>query len=250
MDYERILSKKIQYEAGKHNIHAVTLSSCEKEFEIAFIHHSTAIEGNTLTLMETKVLLEDEISIGGKSLREIYEVVNHKKAYDFVKKCVAEQQKLTEAIAKEIHFILMENIMTGGIYRNHEVRISGAVHVPPAGTDMYIQIKNFYTDLEWKRECMNPIEYAAWIHGEFVRIHPFSDGNGRTSRLLMNYQLMAEGFLPVSVTKENRLEYYEALEHYAVEGEMEWFSDLVAELEEQQLDKYLRLIEVKYPAAT
>ncbi len=242
MDYERILSKKQKYEAGRHKIHSLTLSSYEKDFELTFTHHSTAIEGNSLTLMETKVILEDGISIGGKSLREIYEVVNHKKAYGYVKKCVASHQQMTEEIAKEIHYMLMENIMTGGIYRNQEVRISGAAHVPPAGNDMYIQIKNFYADLSWKRKQLNPIEYAAWTHAEFVKIHPFLDGNGRASRLLMNYQLMSEGFLPVSIAKENRLEYYEALESYAVDGNLGLFSELVAELEECRLDEYLAMV--------
>ena len=89
---------------------------------------------------------------------------------------------------------------------------------------------------------MNPVEYAAWTYAEFVRIHPFIDGNGRTSRLLMNYQLMSAGFLPVSIAKENRLDYYNTLEAYAVHGELGQFADLVAELEEEQLDAYIRLI--------
>ena len=112
-----------------------------------FSHNSTAIEGNTLTLMETKVTLEDGISVGGKELREIYEVVNHKKAYRYVKRCIAEGKVLDEHIVKDIHAILTENIIVGGIYRNQEVRISGAGHVPLVGNDMYVQIKNFYDDL-------------------------------------------------------------------------------------------------------
>ena len=84
-----------------------------------------------MTLMETKVVLEDGISVGGKELREIYEVVNHKKAYQYVKKCIAEGKILDEPIVKDIHAILTENIIVGGIYRNQEVRISGAGHVPP-----------------------------------------------------------------------------------------------------------------------
>lgn len=242
MDLARILEKQKVYSQGKNRIDAVTLSSYEKDFELTFTHNSTAIEGNTLTLMETKVVLEDGISVGGKELREIYEVVNHKKAYQYVKKCIADGIVLDEHIVKDIHAILTENIIVGGIYRNQEVRISGAGHVPPAGNDMYIQIKNFYDDLSWKRDAMNPIEYAAWTHAEFVRIHPFIDGNGRTSRLLMNYQLMAAGFLPVSIAKENRLDYYNTLEAYAVQGDLKPFTELVAELEELQLDNYIRLI--------
>ena len=241
MNFERISAKKIKYEQNKSKINSVTLSSYEMDFELRFTHNSTAIEGNTLTLMETKVVLEDGVSIGGKELREIYEVVNHKKAYEYVKKCIAENKPLTENIVKDLHAILTENIIVGGIYRNQEVRISGAGFTPPAGNEMYVQIKNFYEDLKYKTD-LNPIELAAWTHAEFVRIHPFVDGNGRTSRLLMNYQLMINGCLPVSVDKEDRLDYYNVLEQYAAYGNLEPFADFVADLEEKQLDEYLKLI--------
>lgn len=241
MDFERILDKKNKYEQNKSKISSVTLSSYEKDFELKFTHNSTAIEGNTLTLMETKVVLEDGVSIGGKELREIYEIVNHKKAYDYVKKCITENKPLTENIVKDLHAILTENIIVGGIYRNQEVKISGAGFTPPVGNEMYMQIKGFYEELKNKSD-LNPIGLAAWTHAEFVRIHPFIDGNGRTSRLLMNYQLLLNGFLPVSIAKENRVDYYNALEEYAVKGDLHPFADLVAELEEQQLDEYLRII--------
>ena len=240
MNFERLLEKKIQYEQNKPKIDTITLSSYEQDFELKFTHNSTAIEGNTLTLMETKVVLEDGISIGGKELREIYEVINHKKAYGYVKKCISENKPLTESIVKDLHAIRTENIIVGGIYRNQEVRISGAGFTPPAGNEMYLQIKGFYEDLKNKSD-LNPIEFAAWTHAEFVRIHPFIDGNGRTSRLLMNYQLLSQGFLPVSIAKEDRLNYYNTLEEFATEGNLEPFADFIAELEEQQLDEYLKM---------
>lgn len=242
MNFDQLFEKQKIYEQGKKNIDNITLSSYEKDFELTFTHNSTAIEGNTLTLMETKVVLEDGISVGGKELREIYEVVNHKKAYRYVKRCIAEGKPLSETIVKDIHAILTENIIIGGIYRNQEVRISGAGHTPPAGNEMYRQIKDFYSDLDWKKKALNPIEYAAWTHAEFVRIHPFIDGNGRTSRLIMNYQLMAAKFLPVSIAKENRLDYYNALEEYAVNKNLVPFTELIATLEDEQLNAYIRLI--------
>ena len=242
MNFIQLAEKQKIFAQGKKNIDSITLASYEKDFELTFTHNSTAIEGNTLTLMETKVVLEDGISVGGKELREIYEVVNHKKAYRYVKRCILGHKPLDETIVKDIHAILTENIIIGGIYRNQEVRISGAGHTPPAGNEMYNQIKNFYADLGWKKETLNPIEYAAWTHAEFVRIHPFIDGNGRTSRLIMNYQLMEAGYLPVSIAKENRLDYYNALEEYAVNKNLNPFVDLIADLEEKQLDAYLKLI--------
>ena len=242
MNFERIQEKKLKYEQNKYKISPVTLSSYEKDFELTFTHNSTAIEGNTLTLMETKVVLEDGVAIGGKELREIYEVINHKKAYRYVKKCIAEKKSLNENIVKDLHAILTENIIVGCIYRNEEVRISGAGFTPPAGNEMYMQIKNFYEDLKIKEKELNPIELAAWTHAEFVRIHPFVDGNGRTGRLIMNYQLLKSGYLPVSIAKENRLDYYNALEQYAVNGNLKTFADFVAELEEVQLDEYIKLV--------
>lgn len=104
---------------------------------------------------------------------------------------------------------------------------------------MYNQIKNFYADLEWKKSALNSIEYAAWTHAEFVRMSPFIDGNGRTSRLIMNYQLMGAGYLPVSIAKENRLDYYNALEEYALNKNLDPFADFIADLEEKQLDMYI-----------
>lgn len=161
-----------------------------------------------MSLTQTKVVLEDGISVGGKTLREIYEIVNHNKAFEFVKKCVAEG------------------------------RISGAKHKPPVPSEMYQQIKNFYADLPYKAK-ENAIEFAAWTHAEFVKIHPFLDGNGRTSRMIMNYQLISSGFLPVSIAKENRLEYFEALDRYAVDGDLKPFTNIIAELEEKRLDEYI-----------
>lgn len=233
-----LLEKKKRYEEVKGSIPEATLASFESAFEVEYTHNSTAIEGNTLTLMETKVVLEDGIAIGGKSLREIYEVVNHSKAYRYLKECVGKGLTLEESIVKDIHALLMENILTGGIYRREEVVISGASHIPPAGNEMYAQIKNFYVELSQK-SGLNDIELAAWTHAEFVRIHPFLDGNGRTSRLLMNYQLMGKGFLPVYIAKEDRLEYYNALDKYATHGELNDFADMIAILEEKKLDKYL-----------
>lgn len=240
MNYERLLEKQAKLiEIRKNNIENL-FDNFDKAFEIDYAHNSTAIEGNTLSLIETKVLLEDEISVGNKSLREIYEVVNHNKAFSYVKKCILDNKPLDENIVKDIHSILMENILVGGVYRNVEVRITGAKHKPPAPSEMYYQIKEFFSNMNSKSD-LNPIELAAWTHAEFVKIHPFVDGNGRTSRLIMNYQLMSNGFLPVSVNKEDRLEYFNLLEEYAVNGNLALFADFIAELEEQQLEEYLSI---------
>ena len=240
MNYEMLLEKQAKLIEFQKNNSENLFDNFDKAFEVDYAHNSTAIEGNTLSLIETKVLLEDHISVGNKSLREIYEVVNHNKAFSYVKKCISDNKPLDENIVKDIHSILMENILIGGVYRNIEVRITGAKHKPPAPSEMYYQIKEFFSNMNSMSD-LNPIELAAWTHAEFVKIHPFVDGNGRTSRLIMNYQLMRNGFLPVSVNKEDRLEYFNYLEEYAVNGSLSPFIDFVAELEEQQLDEYLSI---------
>lgn len=243
MDYELLLRLRDTVKERRTQIPQEVLLGFDESFNIEYAHNSTAIEGNTLTLMQAKAIIEDGLSVGGKTLREIYEVANHAKAFAYVQKCVGEGKPLSENVIKDIHALLMENILLGGIYRNVEVRITGAGHKPPAPSEMYQQIKNFYADLPCKTE-LNAIELAAWTHAEFVRIHPFTDGNGRTSRMIMNYQLLMNGFLPVSIAKENRLEYFDALEIYAVKNELAPFVEMVAELERQRLEEYASIAKI------
>lgn len=220
MGYPELLRKKDLYEKAKDTLPEITVKSYVQAFELEYRHNSTAIEGNTLTLLETKVVLEEGLSVGGK-MREIYEVINHNKAYQYVKACIDQKKPLDEGIIKDIHAVLTENIMVGEMYR---------------------QVKDFYADLA-EKDVTDVIELAAWTHAEFVPIHPFADGNGRTSRLIMNYQLLAHGYLPVSIAKESRLDYFNALEAYAVNRDLKPFADMIASLEEQQLDRYLGMIE-------
>ena len=241
MDYSDLNRKLTYYQRYKHLLPKEALQNYEAAFRVEYTHNSTAIEGNTLSLIETKLLLEDKISVGGKDLREIYEVTNHARAYDYTLRRAAEGKPIDENAVKDIHELLMGNIMPGGIYRDVNVRIVGAGFQPPSPSEMYIQVKNFFADLPYKAD-LPPIELAAWTHAEFVRIHPFKDGNGRASRMIMNYQLLLSGCLPVSVPKEERLRYFEALEAYAIGGDIQPFAAFVAELEEKELDSMIEMI--------
>lgn len=238
MDYQHLLRKKEAYRQRKDLIPESSAISYEQAFEIEYTHNSTALEGNTLTLTETKLVLENGTAVGGKQLREIYEQVNHQRAFRYVKKCIARGTPLDGGTVKEIHALLTDHIPADGKYRDREASISGARHTPQSN-DMCRRLKDFYVDLLWMENQLNPIEFAAWTHGEFMKIHPFADGNGRTSRLLMNYQLMAGGFLPVSIAKENRPDYLNALNAYAAEGNPAPLTDMTAALEEEELDFYL-----------
>lgn len=241
LDYKELVRLRNFYIDNKYKINKDTLRMINEDFELRFHHHSTKIEGNTLTLFEVKTILEDNISIGGKNLREIYEVVNNKNAFNYIKKLITTNQKIDKNIIKDIHEIVTNNIFQGGIYRSINVRISGALFIPPSWEEVRSLMKFFISDLrsmEEKLQDVDEIMLASWIHAEFVRIHPFIDGNGRTARLLLNYSLMEDSFLPINIESSYKSIYYEALDKYGKNPSLENpadFKNLIMIKEYQQL---------------
>jgi len=180
---------------------------------IEWTYNSNAIEGNTLTLSETKVVLEG-ITIGGKSVVEHLEAINHRDAILFLESIVDRQENISEWNIRNLHQIILKDIdnLNAGKYRIENVLISGAKHIPPDYLMVPVQMQKLvYEDnREWTQ--YHPVVRAALLHGEFVKIHPFIDGNGRTARLLLNLVLMSNGYPPIVIKKESRLAYYEALD--------------------------------------
>lgn len=240
MEYERLDELKAKAQEKRAELPPAVYEKYLRDFAVTYTHESTAIEGNTLSLRETALLLVDGVSVGGKALREIYEVTNHDKAFSRVLALIHDGRPLEENTVKDLHEILMQNIFQGGAYRAHNVRITGASHRPPDPYKMREELKFFFADLPEKRK-LHPVDLAAWVHAEFVRIHPFADGNGRTARLIMNYELMAGGFLPISIRIENREEYYSALDLYATQGDIKPFAAMLARLEEERLLDFLAI---------
>lgn len=208
-----------------------TYQSIVDDFDLRFTHESTKIEGNTLSIAEVKTLLVDKVSIGGKDLRELYEVTNNQKAYKLIKNRLEEGAALNEELIKDIHQVVMENILEGGLYRNYNVRITGAGFTPPDWTEVRNNMKWFMADFESKKSDLNVIELASYVHAEFVRIHPFQDGNGRTARLLLNFMLMKAGYQPVIIEAKDRPVYYESLNDFAVTGDLESFYSFILDKE-------------------
>ncbi|MBU1342612.1 MAG: Fic family protein [Proteobacteria bacterium] len=192
---------------------SVVVSRLQKQFMLEWTYNSNAIEGNTLTLRETKIVLEEGLTIGSKSLKEHLEAINHKKAIAFVEELAASRAMITERNIREIHSIVLKEIDTKyvGCYRDIQVRITGATHVPP---DPF-RVPDAMRDFAKKRLTQNkthPVEQAALAHLDLVGIHPFVDGNGRTSRLLMNLILMKHSYFPAIILKNDRKRYYTALD--------------------------------------
>ena len=227
---------------SKRPIHKETLKSLKESINLEWTYNSNGIEGNTLTLRETQVVLEG-ITVGGKSIKEHLEAINHEKAILFLDDLVKDNEPISEWNIKNIHQLILKDRdnENAGRYRKQNVTIKGATHIPPD----YLKVPELMEKLiltynTWSE--YHPIIQAALLHGELVKIHPFVDGNGRTSRLLMNLVLMNNGYNPVIIKKESRLKYYEALDKAHTTGDYTDFVKLVNASEIEMLNKYLELL--------
>jgi len=210
---------------------------------IEWTYNSNAIEGNTLTLSETKVVLEG-ITIGGKSVVEHLEAINHRDAILFLENIVDRQEEISEWNIRNLHQIILKDIdnLNAGKYRMENVLIGGAKHIPPDYLVVPVQMQKLvYEDnREWIH--YHPVVRAALLHGEFVKIHPFIDGNGRTARLLLNLVLMSNGYPPIVIKKESRLAYYEALDTAHTTLNYSKFIDLIATLVFEAEQLWLKIL--------
>ncbi|WP_347557680.1 Fic family protein [Robbsia sp. KACC 23696] len=222
-----------------------TLASLREKWMLEWTYHSNAIEGNTLTLRETKVVLEG-ITVGGKSLREHIEASNHRDAILYLEAIVSEGEPLTEWQLRNIHRLVLKAIDDdqAGRYRSENVAISGPRTTPVD----HLQLPQTMADfVSWygRAGLMSPVERAAELHTRFVKNHPFIDGNGLTGRLLLNFELMKSGYPPAVIRKEDRLAYYDALDEACVSGEYVGITTLVAEAVLRSLEIYLDLLGLK-----
>ena len=242
-DFFKVLDENKQKLDSKRPLPKETLKSLEDNFKLEWTYNSNAIEGNTLTLKETKVVLEG-ITIGGKTIREHLEAINHKEAIEFLEELVKDNNELSEMDIKNIHAIVLKGIdnENAGRYRTENVIISGASHIPPDAIIVPESMeKLIYRYDEWK-EKYHPIIVAALLHAEFVKIHPFIDGNGRTARLLMNFEVMKNGYPPIIIKNEERHKYYDALDVGALTGDYTDFVKMVTKQAEEMIDLYLKII--------
>ncbi|WP_335951591.1 Fic family protein [Acinetobacter beijerinckii] len=208
----------------------VIVKNLHEDLILRWTYHSNAIEGNTLTLLETKVVLEG-ITVGGKALREHFEAINHREAILYVEDIIKKQEPFSEWQIRNIHQLILKNIddENAGRYRQQNVLISGATTNPPDYTFLNDKMAQFIDWYNKDAHNLHPVERAAKVHADFVGIHPFVDGNGRTSRLLMNLELLKAGYPPSVITVENRLAYYEALDQWMAYGKTEPFNGLIAD---------------------
>lgn len=218
-----------------------TLKQLKEYYRISLTYASNALEGNSLTETETKVVLEDGITIGGKPIKDYYEALGHSEAYDFIYK-LSKKGNFTEANVKKLHKLFYHRIdeSKAGKYRKEKVFIAGSKYSLPNPDKIPALMKEFVSKIETLEKRCHPIEYSALVHKEFVFIHPFIDGNGRVARLLMNLILLQKGFCLAIIPPILRRDYIQALEKAYTDdkGFIEFIARCVIETQRD----YLRLL--------
>jgi Fic family protein len=228
------------------------LDKLREQFTIEMTYHSNAIEGNRLTLKETLLVLREGITIKGKNLQEHLEAKNHEEAMNFLFEIVEKKKRLTlsHSLIRQLHQLVVKDTESkiAGVYRSTDVHILGSKHSPPPGYQVNEHMTQFLKWMAENKREYHPVEFAALTHHRFVAIHPFEDGNGRTGRLLMNLLLMRQSYPVTMIQKNDRTNYYRALES-ADQGKLNAIVKLVAQAVERSLNIYLKAIVKSSPQA-
>jgi Fic family protein/DNA-binding XRE family transcriptional regulator len=214
--------------------------------ELEYTFESNRIEGNTMTLRETDLVINEGLTISGKSMREHLEVINHQEAIAYIKDLMQKNTSINEREVLSIHNLILRGIHPedAGRYRKVQVMIQGSSHMPPQPFLVAKEMEDFFIWYETNKNSLHPIVLAAEIHERLVTIHPFIDGNGRTSRLVMNLILLQHGYIIANIKGdyESRMQYYQALETAQTKNNKEDFLLFIAEMEKASLERYLSII--------
>jgi Fic family protein len=236
---ERLEQKKKQLN-DRRPLPGIAMQKIKEGLFVEWTYNSNSIEGNTLTLNETRIVLEEGMTVKGKSLREHFEVTNHHEAIAYLEKLVKPEYALTERDILDIHYLVMNKIEKdfAGRLRNGGVRIVGANFLPPNALKVSDLLSELIAFINTNKMQLNDVILASLFHHRFVWIHPFFDGNGRTVRLVMNLLLMRSGFPPAIILKNDRKKYYDAL-NQANNGSYSKIVLLMIQALERSLDIYL-----------
>jgi len=242
--FARIYDKKALLDSCRPLPEGV-LRRLREEMDPEFIYNSNAIEGNTLTLNETRLVLVEGMTIKGKPLKDHLEATNHKEAIDYVYRLSKEASDIAVEPLFKLHEIVLEGIEKefSGKYRPGQVRILGANFISPNSLKVPQLMEDFVIWAKDNSGHINIIKYVATLHYKFVWIHPFVDGNGRVARLLMNLMLIRAGYPPAIILNSDRKKYYNALSR-ADRGDFETFFKVIGQAVERSLDLYLRALGV------
>ena len=236
---ERIDRKKAELDTMRP-LTAGEVARLTEEFTVEYTYNSNAIEGNTLTLRETDMVLRG-LTIDQKPLKDHMEAVGHKEAFDYVRELVQEKAPMSERVIQQIHYLVLADKKDDrGVYRRVPVHIMGAQHEPVQPYLIRPMMEQLLADFAASQEHI--VTKLARFHIEFEGIHPFIDGNGRTGRMLVNLELMKAGYPPIDIKFTDRMAYYDAFEEYHVKHNLSAMEKLFARYIDERLDGYLSML--------
>ena len=236
-----IIEEKLEELNKRRPLTEGELERLNEEFLTEYTYNSNAIEGNTLTLRETDMVLRG-LTIDQKSLKEHLEVIGHKEAFDFVTELVKEKCEINERVIKQIHYLVLADKKDDrGVYRRVPVRIMGAAHETAQPYLIVTKLEELLRNYLASEEHI--VTKLARFHIEFEGIHPFIDGNGRTGRLLVNLELMKAGYPPIDIKFTDRIAYYNAFDEYHVKHNLKAMESLFAKYINERLDIYLKMLQ-------
>ena len=214
--------------------------------ELEYTFESNRIEGNTMTLRETDLVINEGLTISGKSMREHLEVINHHEAIAYIKDLMQKNMPINERELLTVHNLILRGIHPedAGRYRKVQVMIQGSSHKPPQPFLVTKEMEDYFIWYETNKLSLHPIVLAAEMHERLVTIHPFIDGNGRTSRLVMNLILLQHGYIIANIKGDydSRMHYYRTLETAQTKNNKEDFLLFIAQIEKESLERYLTII--------
>lgn len=211
IEAEKLQDLKEVYDKWYGKLNADEIKKHEEDFIVRFTYNTNAIEGNRLSLRETSMILTENVIPAGATPNDYNETINSKECYEFIKKYYGE---FNQKFLLKIHGLLTKNTdcTLVGKYRNHDVRISGSDWIPPSYKKIREEMRKIFQWYYTERKKLHPVELGAILHNKLVRLHPFSDGNGRTSRVVMNWILMKNKFPMFYVEQRDKIRYYETIE--------------------------------------
>lgn len=220
------------------------LQELKQYYRVAFTYSSNALEGNSLSEAETKIILEEGIAIGGKLVKDHLEVLGHSDAYDLLLKLAKNHHEITEKDMSKLHKLFYFRIdnKQAGKYRKEQVFITGTDFVPPAPDQLASLMKQFATEIPTLKAKYHPIEFAALMHLKLVTIHPFIDGNGRIVRLIMNLALMQAGYPITIIPVINRMDYINSIQQIQLSKDPIPFVNFISTMVYESAQDYLRML--------
>ncbi len=243
MDFARVDELKIRL-GEMRPLNEAEIKKLRDEFIVENTYNSNAIEGNTLTLRETALILQAGITIAEKPIKEHLEAIGHRDAFEYIITLAEEKAEITERAIKDVHaLVLMNDAKNRGVYRNVSVAIMGAQHTPPPFYLVPEQLAALIADYADMKREKHIIEAVAEFHLRFEGIHPFIDGNGRTGRLILNLELIKAGLLPINIKYADRRKYYDSFDDYYGNGHnTATLARLIADYQVEELERYIAAV--------